>query len=504
MFLSLEDGGPSDEPAGGTHDDDDDGIDRDRVRAPLVEILLVGHLPVRGSLWLTPYAERIAEEQCGPVTIVRLDGEEPALQLVGHDPEVVRNAAGANWRDAIRRLGTRTSAWIIRMPAVSDPRTWFDAGVDRITVLTSGDQPAVAGAYQVTKQAVDAAPDDQSIWPQLGLAVVGVEERQAHRVAANLQRTADECLGVTLELVLTLPRLDVTGRTTRHLEFDNEVMPTLDEVLESLDVAMLGFDDADLSPPPPMRLVGADDTADDVDATYARDDAPEIETQRSPVPPPASDSPSSSRPRIEPLTTREYDIPRLPRHAARNVLRTDDEHHSREPRRGSAGEPIPNPRTTAQPTWSVRRGRKLVPGAKIELETKTDSLADPTTDDATPRALSTYVTGLAPLPMRPPKFEHIELAVDEFGALHLLARESDLRALRKLEQWARDHREILAMASGVPPRIDLEKQEITCHVFTDQPARLADLHDAGLLLHVLAPVDIGGRRGWFAAPLNDS
>ncbi len=43
---------------------------------------------------------------------------------------------------------------------------------------------------------------------------------------------------------------------------------------------------------------------------------------------------------------------------------------------------------------------------------------------------------------------------------------------------------------------------ITGHLFSDQPARLADLHGTGLQLHVLAPVTVEGRQGWYTAPLN--
>ena len=41
-----------------------------------------------------------------------------------------------------------------------------------------------------------------------------------------------------------------------------------------------------------------------------------------------------------------------------------------------------------------------------------------------------------------------------------------------------------------------------CHVFTDAPVSVSDLHGTNLRLHVLAPVDVEGKRGWYAAALN--
>jgi len=39
-------------------------------------------------------------------------------------------------------------------------------------------------------------------------------------------------------------------------------------------------------------------------------------------------------------------------------------------------------------------------------------------------------------------------------------------------------------------------------VFTDRPASLADLHGCDLRLHLLTPITVDGRRGWYHAPLN--
>jgi hypothetical protein len=165
---------------------------------------------------------------------------------------------------------------------------------------------------------------------------------------------------------------------------------------------------------------------------------------------------------------------------------------------------LPHRSTTAQPTWTVQRGHKLAPSAGIEVESKAPAKAhEPADADGRPRALASYVEGLHALAMRPPKFEQIELAVDGQGGLHVLGHEADLRILRRVEQWAASHREILAMAAG-DHFLDVSNGKVTSHLFTEQPAQVADLHEAGIRLHVLAPVDMENQRGWYSAPLNTS
>jgi hypothetical protein len=114
--------------------------------------------------------------------------------------------------------------------------------------------------------------------------------------------------------------------------------------------------------------------------------------------------------------------------------------------------------------------------------------------------LSSFIKGLSPLPVRPPGHERVELAVDSAGTLHLLARETELRAMPVVASWAKAHAEILALACR--EQVINPAREAVCHVFTGEPAALADLHNSGLHLHILAPVSIDGKTGWYCAPLN--
>jgi len=138
----------------------------------------------------------------------------------------------------------------------------------------------------------------------------------------------------------------------------------------------------------------------------------------------------------------------------------------------------------------------------MAIEAKQPPKESEPTRDGKPVPLTSYITGggLKLLPVRMPGHERIEIAVDSAGRLHVIGHEQSLRELRIVEQWTRTHRELLIMACPQHPIDSLAAPH--CHVFTDRPASLADLHGADLSLHVLAPVMVNGSTGWYAAALN--
>ncbi len=143
---------------------------------------------------------------------------------------------------------------------------------------------------------------------------------------------------------------------------------------------------------------------------------------------------------------------------------------------------------------------KLPPKPSVELEPKEPAAGREPHEEGAPIRLATFVEDVSPLDVRCPGHERLEIAADAAGRLHVIAREADMRDLHVVEAWARAHRELIAKAC---PGHWLDPSARTvCHVFTEHPATLADLHGSDLRLHVLAPVTVEGRRGWYAAPLN--
>ena len=113
---------------------------------------------------------------------------------------------------------------------------------------------------------------------------------------------------------------------------------------------------------------------------------------------------------------------------------------------------------------------------------------------------TTHVEGLLSIAPRCPEHEHVELAVDSDGCLHVLANADDLRDAGIVAAWTIRHQSLLSLACG-----GLQLNESTLpvqHLFTDNAVSVADLHGCGVRLHLLTEVEVDGKTGLFSTPLN--
>jgi len=113
---------------------------------------------------------------------------------------------------------------------------------------------------------------------------------------------------------------------------------------------------------------------------------------------------------------------------------------------------------------------------------------------------ATYVEGLLSIAPRCPEHEHVELAVDSDGRVHVLADAEDFRDCAIVAGWFDRHHKLIVMACG-GMAIDTEKPPIQ-HLFTDDAVSVADLHGSGVQLHLIAKVEVQGNWGTFSTPLN--
>lgn len=434
---------------------------------PTTEVLLTGNLPVRGGLWLTPYADALARE-LGATALLRLDGEEPSLQVLrGH---LDHSAAAApsdleSLEQAIASLGPTIDHWIIRPPSGGGPAEAIQAGAQRITLLTSADEAAIVAAYQCIKDLAQAAEQCERPAPAVGLAIVGADLQCAREIVDRLARTTKSFLGVEIELVLCLPRMDAGVKSNRYVAFPSQPPCTLSDVMTWINAAAASASQS-ASTRQSSSVIGqlyTDRTDDQVL------DAAEVLR--------LSDGESASPRRAQKWMRAGGALPGPP-----------------------APAPAPGAEAAPQP---VKLAPKPAGKTAIDIEPKQPARASEPDHQGQPVPLATHVHSLVALPIRSPGHERIELAVDRSGRLHLLGRDAAATALREMtivEAWAKAHRELIAMACPQHP-IDPSSKAV-CHLFTDQPAALADLHGTGLRLHVLAPVVVNGHTGWYAAPLN--
>jgi hypothetical protein len=376
------------------------------VGEPAVELIVVGSLPVRASLWLVPYADTVARE-LGPTALVRLDEAQPTIQLLRAPPEV----ATRKWptlAGAIADLGRHIGTWLVRPAYDVTPEQMVQVQSDRVTILTSVNDSAIVKAYQEIKLLSEAAKQGV-MSPSLGVAVLGADHDTAERFHEHLRHTTASFLSYELSLAACVPRVDAAVGSSGRVTFPAEPYPSLDELMSLLRAAQ-----------PPTAAV------------------------------------------------------------------------AEEPRRE---EPEPAPVETAE-----RRTVRLAPKPRVELESKPpDGTREPDQEGAAV-ILAGWIDDLLPLETRPPGHERLEIAVDPAGRLHVLAHEDDMRGLPVVAAWAVAHSELIGRA--FPERWIDPTAHPVLHVFTGRPASVADLYGSDLRLHVLAPVDVDGRRGWYHAPLN--
>lgn len=386
-------------------------------RSAAVELLLVGHLPVRAGLWLGPYADAVARER-GCTALVRLDREEPAVQVMRGTTEHMR-LPETGLHEVLSAFSRQVEKWIVRAPDDLPAAEAVRLGVDRVTILSSADSSAVVAAYQLIKAMAWAAEEQSHRLPPISIAVLGAEPEQARRVVDRVNQATAAFLDTPVELSLCLQRIDSDIRCTRDVHLVGEQCATASDVVKW--IRSFGQQaEAPRAERKPLRLA----VDDPLDAPFV----PIVETKHV---------------KLAPKPFRE-----VPRDDAVHVQRDGETHVA----------------------------------ANVEP------------------SLASHVAGLNLLPIQCPAAPVVELATNALGELHLLAREHHLRELQIVASWAAAHRNLLVMASR--EHAILPEGAITLHVFTDQPHTLADLHGTNLRLHVLAPVVVEGRTGWYAAPLS--
>jgi hypothetical protein len=502
--LFLTDG--DDEPAPSRHVRHDDNGAATTALTP-IELLLVGHLPVRADLWLRPYAAAISRD-VGAVALVRLDSDEPSVEVLGGNGSVLAEGDDRSLRQTIGELVPVIDLWIVRPSGQTPAAALVQADGARITIISSADEAALVAAYLRIKDLADAARDAECDVPQLGVAILGSPEPVARSMVDRLNRTTRTFLGIELPLITTLRQMEAGSRSQAYARFLGERSPSVDDVIgwlhdaNAAPVAMLPVPEARQTPIEELRFNAAsreelDEPQDDAEPWREISDqseaAPlkfELRTQReesdqaTEVPAPPREPVVHVEERADAVAG-DRDVLELLRQARPAAFETQ-----REQQRGAAN-------TAGAVSW---KSVKVPPKPALLREPKAAEQSREPGAGGAAQALAAFVAGLTSIAVRCPGHERIELALDGDGRFHLLCREDAMRELHLVEAWTCSHRELLAMAlHGL--RLDASAKPVL-HVFTEAPVTLADLHGSSLHLHVLAPVVVEGKTGWYAAPLN--
>ncbi|MGI9013652.1 MAG: hypothetical protein ACR2GY_05310 [Phycisphaerales bacterium] len=470
--------------------------------AACIELIVVGHLPVRAGLWLTQYADDVARE-VGPTGLVRLDGGQWILEILRGREAAVRASAAASLREAMSAVADAVDHWIIRPEAATSFADALAAGPDVITILSGADEAAVVAAYRLIKDMSEAATECNHALPRIELAILGADPEQAARAHDKVATTARNHLGIDVPMQRIIRAMGALG-STLHFRFQSDGRACLRELFSEIRTGQT-----------------TDAVAEPADATSATDAIYNLE-------PAANHGLESDARTLENDISSDGDdamVDELERLMAERaeVLRnmaTPLERCSSSPVSTVRSNPtVPPPfapaaSTSASPHAAAvaeAPARRMPPKPAMQVEAKHVSShrpAEHSPADAAAavarspqgRSLCSWITGLAQLPVECSEAETIEIAVDSSGELHLIAWQDDLRAISRAESWLQKNRKLLAMAC---PNHPIRPQgNVRVHVVCSEPASIADLHGTQMRLHVLAPVEVEGKTAWYAAALN--
>ncbi len=172
-----------------------------------IEGLIIGHLPVLASAWVSQYARYVAEQIGKWVGLVRIRSGHATIELVGppggQSPPSATSAT--DLKSALAHAAAQTAHWIIRVDELSEPRLSELQGVDRLTLLSGADEAAVVASYRTLKLLSERA--SHSGEPTIGVAIVGAPKDRAKEAAERLARTVEVHLGRRLPLTACIPQV---------------------------------------------------------------------------------------------------------------------------------------------------------------------------------------------------------------------------------------------------------------------------------------------------------
>ncbi len=217
--------------------EDEDPEGRPAPTGARIEGLIIGHLPVLASAWVTQYARHLAEQSGEWVGLVKLRAGQASVELVG-PPRAAGGPLPAS-RDtfdgAIEEAARFAGRWLVRVDELTEPRLVELRGMDAVTLLTGADEAAVVASYRSLKLLSERAGEDES---RLGVAIMGATAERAAEAAAKLARTVEVHLGRALRLIACVARIG-PGRCVGLFRGDlrDQVEAVLPRVVEAVRTA---------------------------------------------------------------------------------------------------------------------------------------------------------------------------------------------------------------------------------------------------------------------------
>lgn len=178
--------------------------------APSIEAVIVGHLPVRASLWVMQHARDTADATGETVAVLRASGDELAIDLLA--PSQTRRSFStfdAKSLDEALALAARTATrWIISADELTEPHLISAERVDTVSLLTSASRAATVAAYRTLKHSLGTSGDAED--RTIRFVILGSEEDDASRAATQLRHVTEAFIGRPAEVVIGAAKIDAT------------------------------------------------------------------------------------------------------------------------------------------------------------------------------------------------------------------------------------------------------------------------------------------------------
>ena len=429
-----------------------------------VTTVLVGNLPVMAGLWTTQFADAVARI-AGPTALVRFERDDVTIELLRADGRQVPPAGPAAVSRWLPRAASTVRRWLICVPAETSPAEVLAAGQE-ILLMTGADEAAVTGAYLRLKYLADEGVNAGTPIERVGIVIVGATTEQAAHAAARLGDAARSFLGVDVETVACLPRIERVESSARAT-YPAEECPPIAQFTRELESARVGAShrfDADL---PTTSLV--------------------MHTEAAAVEPkfPSMQQPFTSR--QEPLAHGDsaMDTTHAPRSGqAEHVAHTSQPSHASQSMHTSHAAPHTShaaPHTPHAAPARTAPAFAALPIAELPLK------------------LVPLLRGLRALGISCPMAPDIELALDDERRMHIVGRADQLARVRTARTWAAMHRELLGMAFA-----ELKDGfEVRERILLGDAREAISLHGTGVLLDVLVVAETPNGRVQVVVPLND-
>jgi len=185
-----------------------------------IELLIMGHLPVRAAPWPAQYARILAEQSAAAITLIRLGRTTLSVDVFGAPAAAGEAVSFDHPEVALQRAMQQSSHLLVQADELDLPLIANDPRVSRVTILTGLNEAAIVAAYRTLKglSQITQAPDSDSSLgdASLQIAFVGASREEAYASMAKLRHAASVFLGRPLHLAGLIEKVGPTGARTLY------------------------------------------------------------------------------------------------------------------------------------------------------------------------------------------------------------------------------------------------------------------------------------------------